>query len=333
MQAAEALAYAHNEGVLHRDVKPSNLMLDAKGHLWVTDFGLAKAEESDGLTHTGDFVGTLRYMAPERLDGGCDRRSDVYGLGATLYELVTLRKFLEDVPRGQLVDRILHNVPTVPSKFERSIPRDLETIILKAIAKEPAARYRTAETMAEDLRRFLADRPVLARRSTSAEQFLRWCRRNPLVASLAGAVAALMVAAVVILTVSNAHIRRVAAVKDSALVRARQAVDQMLTRVASEKLDDVPRAQPLRADLFSDAIRFYDMLLADLPDDLPLRLKLADTLNNLSGMQLELGHSAEARRLVERSIHLLESCVAADPDPPAAAKCWPMPRLTSRLSS
>src|SRR4029079_14441733 len=118
------------------------------------------------------------------------------------------------------------------------------------------ARYRTADAMAEDLRRFLAGRPVLARRSTAAEKFARWCRRNPVVASLAGALVTLLVAAVVILTRSNSRIRRASAAKDAALMTARQAVDQMLTRVASEKLDDVPRAQPLRADLFADATRF-----------------------------------------------------------------------------
>src|SRR5262249_20151053 len=86
LEAAEALAYAHAEGVLHRDIKPSNLLLDAKGNIWITDFGLAKTEDADELTQAGDFVGTLRYMAPERLEGWSDRRSDIYGLGVTLYE-------------------------------------------------------------------------------------------------------------------------------------------------------------------------------------------------------------------------------------------------------
>lgn len=168
LQVAEALAYAHSEGILHRDIKPSNLLLDAKGSVWITDFGLAKAEGCDGLTQTGDFVGTLRYMAPERLDGWSDRRGDVYGLGITLYELLTLRPFLEASSRGQLVDKIRHEHPPPLSKSDRSIPQDLETIALKALAKEPSSRYHTAEGLAEDLRRFLANRSILARRSTSA---------------------------------------------------------------------------------------------------------------------------------------------------------------------
>ena len=179
LQVAEALSYAHSEGILHRDIKPSNLLLDARGNVWVTDFGLAKTEGTEGLTHTGDFVGTLRYMPPERLEGWSDRRSDLYSLGATLYELITLRPFLESDSRGQLVDMILHATPAAPSKFDAHIPRDLETIILKAIGKEPAARYRSADEMAEDLRLYLADRPVLARRSTAIEQLFRWCRATP----------------------------------------------------------------------------------------------------------------------------------------------------------
>jgi serine/threonine protein kinase len=103
LQAAEALAYAHSEGVLHRDVKPSNLLLDAKGNIWITDFGLAKAEGDDELTHTGDFIGTLRYTAPERLEGWSDRRSDIYSLGATLYELLTLQPFFSNKSRAELL--------------------------------------------------------------------------------------------------------------------------------------------------------------------------------------------------------------------------------------
>ncbi len=192
LQVAEALAYAHSEGILHRDIKPSNLLLDAKGSVWITDFGLAKAEGCDGLTQTGDFVGTLRYLAPERLDGWSDRRGDVYGLGITLYELLTLRPFLEASSRGQLVDKIRHEHPPPLSKSDRSIPQDLETIVLKSLAKEPASRYHTAEALAEDLRRFLANRSILARRSTPAEQFIRWCRRNPGWAAMLATVAGLL---------------------------------------------------------------------------------------------------------------------------------------------
>jgi WD40 repeat protein/serine/threonine protein kinase len=221
-QAAQALAYAHSEGILHRDVKPSNLILDANGDVWITDFGLARDESSDGLTHTGDIVGTLRYMAPERLEGWSDRRSDVYGLGATLYELLTQRPLLRAKSRGTLVDSVLHDIPPAPSKADPLVPRDLETIILKSISKEPAARYHTAAEMADDLQRFLGDRSILARRTSLMERLALWRRRNPVVAALSATVATLLVAAVAILAVSNARVLRESAAKDAALELARQ---------------------------------------------------------------------------------------------------------------
>ena len=183
LQTAEALGYAHQQGVLHRDIKPSNLLLDAAGNVWVTDFGLAKVEGSEGPTRTGDIVGTLRYMAPERFEGWSDRRSDIYSLGATLYELLTLRPLFGKAAQAELIDKVIHDAPDPPRKLDPKLPRDLETIVLKAIAKEPGDRYPTAQALAEDLGRFLEDRPVLARRSTPVEQFWRWCRRNPWLAA------------------------------------------------------------------------------------------------------------------------------------------------------
>jgi WD40 repeat protein len=194
VQVAEALAHAHSHGILHRDIKPSNLLLDAKGTVWVTDFGLAKAEGSDALTNTGDIVGTIRYMAPERFSGWSDPRSDVYALGATLYELTTLVPPFCESDRLKLIQQVLHDEPLPPRKLDRRVPRDLETIVLKALAKEPGQRYTTAEQMAEDLRRFAADRPILARRFSAAERTWRWCKRNPLLAAAVGTVAAALVA-------------------------------------------------------------------------------------------------------------------------------------------
>src|SRR5262249_21877216 len=192
MQAAEGLAYAHQHGLLHRDIKPANLLLDGRGTVWVTDFGLAKAEGSDELTSPGDIVGTARYMAPERFQGEADARSDVYGLGVTLYEMLTLRPAFEDSNRARLIERVAHEEPPRPRKLEPHIPRDLETIVLKAIAKDPAGRYPTAEALAEDLQRFLADRPIRARRTPWHERTWRWCRRNRVVASLLAAVGVLL---------------------------------------------------------------------------------------------------------------------------------------------
>jgi eukaryotic-like serine/threonine-protein kinase len=192
-QVAEALAYAHEQGVLHRDIKPSNLLIDARGAAWVTDFGLAKVEEGQDLTESGDIVGTLRYMAPERLEGWSDPRSDVYGLGATLYELLTLRPAFPYASRAKLVERVAHQPPVPPRRIDPAVPRDLETIVLKAMAKEPAERYPSARAMAEDLARFLEDRTIRARRPRPAERAWRWCRRNPALAATTAAAAALLV--------------------------------------------------------------------------------------------------------------------------------------------
>lgn len=196
VQVAEALAYAHGQDVVHRDIKPSNLMLDLGGTVWITDFGLAKAEDSADLTSPGDILGTLRYMSPEQLDGQADSRSDVYSLGITLYELVTLRPAFDDPMKARLLDDIRQQEPPAPRRVEPQIPRDLETIILKAIAKEPARRYQTAMGLTEDLRRFLADRPVKARRASRLEHAWRWCRRNRGMATL-GAFLLLLVCVVI----------------------------------------------------------------------------------------------------------------------------------------
>jgi serine/threonine protein kinase/WD40 repeat protein len=193
LQAAEALAYAHRQGVLHRDVKPSNLLLDAQGAVWITDFGLAKAEGADELTQAGDIVGTIRFMAPERFDGRSLPQSDVYSLGLTLYEMLTLRPAFEDGNKARLVEKVLHEPPAPPRKLDPHIPRDLETVVLKCLAKDPAERYASAEAVAEDLRRFLADRPIWARRAGPWERLWRWCRRNPAVAGLTGLVLGLLV--------------------------------------------------------------------------------------------------------------------------------------------
>ncbi len=192
VQIADALQYAHDHGVLHRDIKPSNLILDTDGTVWITDFGLAK-DDSDNLTHTGDIVGTLRYMAPERFNGDAGIASEIYSLGLTLYELCTLRHAFDQTDRAQLIQQVTSHAPVSPRRLRPEIPRDLETVIVKAIAREPSRRYSSARQMAADLQRFLADRPVLARRVSVFEKIYRWGRRNPTRAALVSCLALICV--------------------------------------------------------------------------------------------------------------------------------------------
>ncbi len=230
VQIADALAYAHGQGILHRDIKPSNLLLDGRGTVWITDFGLAKAVASSGgsneaeLTSTGDIVGTLRYLTPERLNGDADARSDVYSLGLTLYELLTLSPAFNEPDRTKLLRQVTEHEPIPPRKIDTLIPRDLETIVLKAAAKEPAARYQTASDLADDLRRFLEDAPIRARRIRWSEQLYRWCRRKPGTAALLGSVLLLLTVIAVGASGMSWQLRR-------SLVRAEEAEDRANLRL------------------------------------------------------------------------------------------------------
>jgi tetratricopeptide (TPR) repeat protein len=181
VQAAEALEHAHQLGVVHRDVKPANLLVDATGTLWVTDFGLAQVQSDAKLTLTGDLVGTLRYMSPEQALAKrvvIDHRTDVYSLGATLYELLTLEPVFAGTDRQELLRQIAFEEPKPSRKVNRAVPKELETVVLKALAKSPAERYQTAQELADDLRRFLNNEPIRAQRPSLVQRARKWARRH-----------------------------------------------------------------------------------------------------------------------------------------------------------
>ncbi len=191
-QVADALDHAHRQGVVHRDIKPSNLLLDAQGNVWVADFGLAKLVEEEGFSQSRDLVGTLRFMAPERFRGVTDRRGDLYAVGATLYEMLALRPAFDERDQIQLIDRITHQPPAALRQHDRRIPRDLETLVLKAMAKEPKDRFATAGELRDELRRFLEGRPIRSRPVPTYERFWRWCQRNRMLAAASIAAAVLL---------------------------------------------------------------------------------------------------------------------------------------------
>jgi serine/threonine protein kinase/Tfp pilus assembly protein PilF len=188
VQAAEALEHAHQLGIVHRDIKPANLLVEGEPdasalgvRLWVTDFGLAHCKGQDGLTMTGDLMGTLRYMSPEQALAKrvtIDHRTDIYSLGVTLYELLTLKPAFGGRDRQELLRQIAFDDPRPPRRVAPAIPAELETIVLKAMEKNAAERYGTAQELADDLERYLRDEPIRARRQTLAQRTRKWARRN-----------------------------------------------------------------------------------------------------------------------------------------------------------
>jgi serine/threonine protein kinase/formylglycine-generating enzyme required for sulfatase activity len=302
IQVADALAHAASQDVLHRDIKPSNLLLDDAGNVWVTDFGLAKAAgDSDDLTHTGDVVGTLRYMAPERFSGRADVRSDVYALGLTLYELLTLRPAFEEADRNKLIKQVMHDEPARPRKLNPAVPRDLETVVLKAIARDPDRRYQSAGALADDLQRFLDGRPITARPVGRIERAVKWVRRNPVVTGAAvSVVLALAVGtAVSYLKYLDAEQQKgIAEGKEQAAQReaakAKRARDFLVsifelsdangqrgTMTARQILDDAARRIPkefadqpeLQAELLAEIEAIYAKMLANAPLAMILELR------------------------------------------------------------
>jgi WD40 repeat protein/serine/threonine protein kinase len=250
LQVAGGLAYAHQRGIVHRDIKPSNLLLDLAGVVWITDFGLAKSEDID-LTHTGDVVGTLRYMAPERFRGQCDARSDVYSLGLTLYELIALRPAFDSPDRIRLIEMVRQQEPVPPRQIERRVPRDLETIILKAMNSDVTHRYHSADELADDLHRFLADEPIRARRTSLRERLLRWVRHNRAVATSVAAVFMVLLAGLAGAVWSNVQIGRAA-----------QEADEAAQREASARADAEAGRQREAALRLAAELRLYAARLA-----------------------------------------------------------------------
>lgn len=250
IEAAEALEHAHQMGVVHRDIKPSNLLIDGQSRLLVTDFGLAQTRAGGDLTLTGDVLGTLRYMSPEQALGNrsiLDHRTDIYSLGVTLYELLAQRPPYQNDDRHALIHEIADGNPPPPRQFNRSIPRDLETIVSKAMQAEPQARYATAQQLADDLRRFLADEPVHARRATWADRLAKLARRHRKVVQAA---VALLLLTVVVLSLAMLWVVR--ANKETERRRDEAQNQQRIAnnlRLEAEKREAVLREQLYAADV------------------------------------------------------------------------------------
>jgi serine/threonine protein kinase len=301
-RVADALEYAHKQGIVHRDIKPSNLLLDTLGTIWVTDFGLAKADDQQNLTDTGDILGTLRYMPPEAFEGKCDHRGDVYSLGLTLYELLAFRPAFGERDRGGLVRQVTTQPAPRLGSVNPEVPRDLETIVHKAIDREPAHRYATAGEMAADLQRFLDDEPIQARRQTYLEQYRRWARRNPGIAILGATLAAVLVIATAASLIVAGRMTRLAKEADAHrrqadanYGRARRVVDDFFTKVSETHLLRTPGLQPLRLELVESSLKFYEEFLRERAEDPALRSELLATRLRVGKIFGELGRADQAK--------------------------------------
>jgi hypothetical protein len=294
LKAADALDHAHQMGVVHRDIKPANLLLDVRGTLWVADFGLALVRSDAALTQTGELLGTLRYMSPEQALGRravVDHRTDIYSLAATLYELATLRPVCAGEDRQEVLRQVTEEEPRPPRALDPAIPAELETILLKSLAKNPGERYATAREMADDLARFLEDKPIQAKRPTLLDRALKWSRRHKQLVALA---AAMLLCGTAGLTVTTLLVVREQANTQAALERERQ------------------QAQQAQAD-YEAAGRMVDLVLEiaqkDLVNKRPIeakRLVLEQLLPHCRQLAARHAEMAALQSRVERMLHEID---------------------------
>lgn len=326
IQAAEALEHAHQLGVVHRDIKPANLLLETgsqftftagkdgseSSRLWITDFGLAYCQSQAGLTMTGDLVGTLRYMSPEQALAKrvpLDHRTDVYSLGATLYELLTLEPVFPGKDRQELLRQIAFEEPKAPRQHHRAIPPEMETIVLKALEKSAGDRYATAQELADDLERFLEDKPIRARRPNVVQRARKWSRRHVGVTVTAGAaLALLLVVASLGLFWNNLTIRREQGRTEAANERLRDNLDlslKTLDEIYLQVLEDrMPReggAARENQELLTKALGFYEQFAQRNESDPKVRREVAKAYDRAGVLHLRLGHYDEAAAALDRA--------------------------------
>ena len=311
----------------------------ADGTPKITDFGLAKSLAADsGLTRTDSIMGSPGYMAPEQAEGKAKQvgpLADVYALGAILYELLTGGPPFRGTTALEILDQVKNAEPVPPSRLVPGLPRDVETITLKCLQKEPEQRYDSAAALAEDLRRFLGGEPIVARPVPFWERGIKWARRRPAIATLAVAVLMLLAALMGLGVLSYekidsalriAEVRRKAAeesqreaikqskVADANFARARKAVDDSFTIVSESKLLNVPGLRTLRADLLGSSMRFYEEFLRERSDDPSLKNDMVQTRLRVADVLRELGRTKEANEAYEAAITGFEQALRDRPD-------------------
>ncbi len=349
---ARAMHYAHEHGVVHRDLKPANVLLTQSGVPKITDFGLAKRLESDsGQTRSGAILGTPSYMAPEQARGEIHAVGplvDVYALGAVLYELLTGRPPFQGANASETIVQVTCEEPMPPSRWQTALPRDLETICLKCLQKEPSRRYADAGALAEDLRRYLAGEPILARPISAFERGWRWCRRNPRLAVVSALAVALLIAWAVTSTFhyyrirdeqaatqreferaeQNAQLaeeetRREAAARQRADANAREAGEQrklaletlysLVTQV-EEKLRDKEGMSQLRKEVLQTALDGLKKVSRSAETSAFADRSMGVALQRMGDVYAQLGQNQETARLYEQSVKIFDRLAVQEPD-------------------
>jgi serine/threonine-protein kinase len=347
---AEGMHFAHQRGIIHRDLKPANILLTKDGVPKITDFGLAKRFEDRGDAHTrtGAIMGTPSYMAPEQAQGRTKHSgpaADIYSLGAILYDMLTGRPPFRGTTLLETLQQVQSVEPVPPMRLQPSLPADLQTICLKALEKEPDKRYRTAGELAEDLRRFQAGEPILARPTPWYERGWKWARRRP---ALAGLVAVSVLGFLSLLTLGAlwldsdrraSETERLAADQRAASARekeelarqsereqialrkaaernfqrAKAAVDQMLSEVGQERLRYIPQMEKVRRDLLKKAKAFYDEFLAEQSAAADIRWEAGLAQERVGDILEMLGEHHEAAKAYDSALGLMDGLVKEHP--------------------
>src|SRR5262245_16082585 len=327
---ARAVHHAHQHGLLHRDLKPANVLLDAEGQPHLTDFGLARRlSGGQGLTRAGTAVGTPSYMAPEQAAGqAVTTAADVYSLGAILYELLVGTPPFRAPDPLETLRQVQEQEPTRPRSVNPNVARDLETVCLKCLEKDPARRYHGAHDLAEDLDRFLRGEPVHGRRVRLAGQVWRWCRRRPLPACLAAGLVLSVVAGVglvfwqwrraeanYVLAEEQRRLAQEERVRaDEGFREAHRAVQEFCTRASEGKLRDIPGAQEIRKELLESALTYYERFLRERGQDTTLRAELAEAHLRIGLLTSALGYNSRAAEAAcRRALVIYREMLREDP--------------------
>ncbi|HLJ96409.1 MAG TPA: protein kinase [Gemmataceae bacterium] len=342
LQAAEALEHAHQLGVVHRDIKPANLLVDVRGNLWITDFGLAHFQSNPGLTLSGDLMGTIRYMSPEQAMARrvlIDHRTDLYSLGVTLYELLTLEPAFAGNDRQELLRRIASEEPHLPRRLNKPIPAELETIVLKAMEKNPAERYTTAQELADDLGRFLEDKPIRAKRPTLAQRAAKWSRRHRSVVASAGILVLLSLIGLMASTVliwrekeqtraALADAKANAQTADANYQRAQENLNTAYRILDEIYLDTTEKRLPQQTvitredrQFLDKALTFYEHFAHQNSNDPNVRQKTAEGYLRVGTIKERLGQGAQAEAANRQALSVATKLVAEFPDRPDYRQC------------